>query len=303
MPLIQLQLHLPGERIEQWSDALLAAGALSVAIEDEDQGTPDEIAAYAEPGEPPARAGWRNNRVTMLLEDRPDLATWLQAVAQALDSETPAILACVALEDEDWVRRTQSQFGPIQVGRIAIVPTWHEPPASASCVLRIDPGTAFGTGAHPTTRLCLSWLDRNLEPGASVLDFGCGSGILSICAALLGAGRVRGVDIDPQAVAASRDNARRNGVAALYTSPEEFALDANDRFDLVMANILANPLIVLAPTLVRRMRAGGRILLSGILERQADDVIAAYREADPGLLLRRWEQDEGWIALEGRRTD
>jgi ribosomal protein L11 methyltransferase len=301
MPLIELELRLPGERIDEWSDALVSAGALSVTIEDEDAGTPDEVGAYAEPGLPPARAGWRNNRVTVLLEERADLDAWLRGAAAALGCAPPLVLACRPLEDQDWVRQTQAQFGPIQVGRIAVVPTWHEPPAGASCVLRIDPGTAFGTGAHPTTRLCLAWLDQHLEAGASVLDFGCGSGILSICAALLGAGRVRGVDIDAQAVAAARDNARRNHAAALYTSPEEFARDPNDRFDLVVANILANPLIVLAPALARRVRDAGQLLLSGILERQVEGVIAAYRKADPSLRLRAWGQDEGWVAIAGRR--
>jgi ribosomal protein L11 methyltransferase len=179
------------------------------------------------------------------------------------------------------------------------VPSWHEPPDPEACIIRIDPGVAFGTGSHPTTRLCLSWMEQHLEPGCSVLDYGCGSGILSIGAALLGATQVLGVDIDEQAVATARANAQRNRAIAQYTTPESFALDRTRNFDLVVANILANPIILLAPMLASRVRAGGAILLSGILERQITDVIEAYRLADPRLELRPWGQDEGWVAILG----
>jgi ribosomal protein L11 methyltransferase len=299
MALIDLQLQLPADRLEEWSDALLAAGALSVAIEDEDGDTQDEVAVYGEPGLPPASPGWQNNRVSVLVEDTIDPDRWLATIARQLDCAAPAIRQRAILQDQDWVGLTQAQFAPITIGRIAIVPTWHEPPDPAACIIRIDPGVAFGTGTHPTTRLCLSWMEQYLAPGSSVLDYGCGSGILSICAALLGATQVLGVDIDPQAVATARANAQRNRANAQYTSPEPFALDRSRNFDLVVANILANPIALLAPALARRVRDGGTILLSGILERQVADVMEAYRRADPRLQLRAWGRDEGWVAIAG----
>jgi ribosomal protein L11 methyltransferase len=300
MALLDLQLLLPGDDLETWTDAFLAAGALSASVEDEDGDTPDEEAVYGEPGLAPARPAWRNNRVSVLLEERADPAAWLAAVAAALGREVPPLRACVRLDDRDWVRQTQSQFAPVTVGRFAIVPSWHEPPAdAATCVVRIDPGIAFGTGTHPTTRLCLAWISAHLRAGASVLDYGCGSGILSIGAALLGAGAVLGVDIDAQAVATAQDNAQRNGADAQYTSPENLALDRTRTFDLVVANILANPIALLAPTLARRVRAGGTLLLSGILERQAGTVIEAYRQAEPRLAWQVCGEDEGWVALAG----
>jgi ribosomal protein L11 methyltransferase len=299
MALNELRFHLTSERLEQWTDALLAAGAASVSIEDEDSDTPDEAARYGEPGLPVPPPGWKNNRVCVLLDAQVEPRNWLAGVARGMDSQTPPLQQCVRIEDQDWVRQTQSQFAPITIGRIAIVPSWHEPPDPGACIIRVDPGVAFGTGAHPTTRLCLSWLEEAWQARGSVLDYGCGSGILSICAARLGADEVVGVDIDPQAVATAADNARANGVAARYLSPEEFAREPSRTFDLVIANILANPIILLAPTLARRVRAGGTLLLSGILERQAGAVIDAYRVEAPRLSLRVWRMDEGWVALAG----
>ncbi len=302
MPLVDLQLSLPADQLEQWSDALLAAGALSVSIEDEDGDTEDEVAVYGEPGLAPAATGWKNNRVCVLLEAAVDPDRWLSSVALELGRDAPAIQRRTKVDDQDWVRQTQAQFAPIAVGRIAIVPTWHEPPDPEACVIRIDPGVAFGTGTHPTTRLCLSWLEQNLRPGSSVLDYGCGSGILSICASLLGAADVLGVDIDEQAVATARANAQRNGVDAKYTTPEAFALDRSRTFDLVVANILANPIVLLAPVLSLRLRRGGTLLLSGILERQVADVIEAYRQTAARLQLQPWGRDEGWVAIVGAST-
>jgi ribosomal protein L11 methyltransferase len=299
MAYIELQLLLPAGRLDAWSDALLAAGALSVTIEDANRDSEDESAVYGEPGQEPAAAGWKNNRVSVLLDESTAIETWLAAVANRIGDAVPESTGRTTIEEQDWVRRSQAQFGPIAIGRLAIVPTWHEPPDPAACIVRIDPGTAFGTGAHPTTRLCLAWMDANLGRGASVLDYGCGSGILSICAARLGAGPVAGVDIDPQAVEAARANAARNGVQAQYTTPDEFARDPSRTFDLVVANILANPLCLLAPTLARRVRAGGHLILSGILERQAESVIDAYRRADPRLRLHICGRDEGWVAVAG----
>jgi len=292
---------MPANQLDAWSDAVLAAGAVSVAIEDEDSDTEDEVAVYGEPGLPRADPGWRNNRVCVLIEESADLGAVLETVSRSLGQDPPAILHRKRLDDCDWVRQTQSQFAPICVGRIWIVPSWHEPPQPGACNVRIDPGVAFGTGTHPTTRLCLAWLDQHLVPGSSVLDYGCGSGILSICAAMLGAAEVVGVDIDEQAVLTARSNAQRNAVPARYTCPEELARRAPSSFDLVIANILANPIVLLAPTLVRHLKPCGSIVLSGILERQVDAVLAAYRLADPDLRLSTFGTDEGWVGIVGIR--
>ena len=205
------------------------------------------------------------------------------------------------------MRQTQSQFAPVRIGntgRVWIVPSWHEPPDPDACNIRIDPGVAFGTGTHPTTRLCLAWIDANLVAGSRVLDYGCGSGILSICAARLGAGPVCGVDIDPQALVTARDNAARNGVHAQYTAPEALTPHGGSAptFDLVVANILANPIMLLAPTLLRHLEPDGTLLLSGILDRQAADVVAAFAAADARMRLETAGEDEGWVALAGRRA-
>jgi len=302
MSLIEVQLLMPSEELDAWSDAVLAAGALSVAIEDEDRATPQEVAQYAEPATAPAAAGWPNNRVSVLLDESIDAAEVLQSASRALGKSPPAILQRKRLPDNDWVRQSQEQFVPIRVGRIWVVPSWHEPPEPGACNVRIDPGVAFGTGSHPTTQLCLAWLDQHLPAHASVLDYGCGSGILSICAALLGAGQVVGVDIDPQALRTARSNARRNAVRAQYTSAAGLATDGSRRFDVVIANILANPLERLAPTLVRYLQPGGTIVLSGILERQVDAVTAAYRRASAALALSVVGKQDGWVVLAGTRS-
>jgi len=313
MAMIEIQLLLPAEGLEAWSDALLEAGAASVAIEDQDSATPDEVAVYGEPGLPPPAAGWRNNRLSVLLDAGRDAVALVAEAAALLGSDAPPIQSRQPVADCDWVRQTQAQFTPVRIGaagRVWIVPSWHEPPDPQACNIRIDPGVAFGTGTHPTTRLCLAWIDANLVPGGSVLDYGCGSGILSICAARLGAATVRGVDIDPQALVAARDNALRNGVHADYTGPDalggvpgsETGAPTQGRYDLVVANILANPIMLLAPTLLHHLRPGGWLLLSGILERQAAEVIAAFRAVDADMALAVAGTDEGWVALAGRRA-
>jgi len=302
MPLIEIQLLLPQEHLDAWSDAVLAAGALSVAIEDEDSATAREVAHYGEPDTPMTEPGWRNNRVSVLLEESADVADVLHRASRALGQSPPAILRRARIDDCDWVRQSQSQFDPIRVGRLWIVPSWHEPPEPDACNVRIDPGVAFGTGSHPTTRLCLAWLDQHLAVNSRILDYGCGSGILSICAALLGAAEVVGVDIDPQALCTARSNARRNGVHAQYTCAADLAADGSRRFDLVIANILANPIVTLAPTLVRYLQPAGTIVLSGILQRQAHGVMTAYRRADPRLRLRVFAEQDGWVAIVGARS-
>jgi len=225
----------------------------------------------------------------------------VRAAAEAIGIAPPAIEFRAVVADTDWVRATQSQFPPTRISdRLWIVPTWHEPPDPEAVVVRLDPGVAFGTGTHPTTRLCLRWLDANVRPGASVLDYGCGSGILAIAAAKLGASRVVGSDIDPQAMQAARANSEANAVRADYTEPDSLGAGT---WDVVLANILSNPLMLLAPALLARVAPRGALVLSGVLERQAGQVIEAYRAADAGVPLSVWAADEGWVCLAGHRPD
>jgi ribosomal protein L11 methyltransferase len=190
----------------------------------------------------------------------------------------------------------QADFRPVHVSpRVWVVPTWHTAPDAAAINLIIDPGLAFGTGTHPTTRLCLEWLDHNLRGGERVLDYGCGSGILAIAAMKLGAQRACGIDIDPQAVQAAQQNAQQNSVEITWATAEQ---DVAGPAQIVVANILANPLTVLAPLLARLTRSGGQIALSGILVEQADAVLEAYAE---DFTMKRAATDEGWVLLTGRR--
>jgi len=278
---------------EAWSDALLEAGALSVDVSDPFAGTERETPMFGEPGEPPSTM-WQMSRVVVLVAGDADVHHLLRDVAAAARLALPAY-EVHPIADEDWVRRTQSQFGPIEIAPdFFIVPTWSDPPRADALVLRLDPGLAFGTGSHPTTRLCLRWLRDHLRGDESVLDYGCGSGILAIAAAKLGAARVVGVDVDPQAMRASTSNATMNSVDARFVMPDALG---NDRFDVVVANILTNPLIMLAPALCARVADGGTIALSGVLAGQADDVRAAY---DPWFTLAAVRADEGWILLSPR---
>ncbi len=284
------------------SDALMDLGALSAGIEDAHAGTAEEQPIFGEPGMVPADAGpqvWHDSLVTALFDADVDLAPILAAAASRAGLAAVPAHSVEALQEQDWVRLTQSQFEPIRISsRLWIVPSWHESPDPDAINLELDPGLAFGTGSHPTTRLCLQWLDDNLRGGESVLDYGCGSGILAIAAKKLGAGDVVGIDIDPQAVQASRDNAERNGAAIHFALP-----DAAPRaqYDVVIANILSNPLRVLAPALAASVRPGGRIVLSGVLAEQAEEMNALYGEwfdmAPP-------RTDEGWARLTGvKRPD
>jgi len=278
---------------EAWSDALLEAGALSVDVSDPFAGTERETPMFGEPGEPPSTM-WQMSRVVVLVAGDADVHHLLSDVAAATRLALPAY-EVHPIADEDWVRRTQSQFGPIEIAPdFFIVPTWSDPPRADALVLRLDPGLAFGTGSHPTTRLCLRWLRDHLRGDESVLDYGCGSGILAIAAAKLGAARVVGVDVDPQAMRASTSNATMNSVDARFVMPDALG---NDRFDVVVANILTNPLIMLAPALCARVADGGTIALSGVLAGQADEVRAAY---DPWFTLAAVRADEGWILLSPR---
>jgi len=278
------------------SDALIDEGAFSVDVADAEAGTERETPIFGEPGQDLEVAfGW--NRVIALFASDADVPGAVErAMATAGFSATPDY-SISEVAEQDWVRLTQSQFDPIRVSaRLWIVPSWHAMPDPAAINIMLDPGLAFGTGSHPTTRLCLDWLDRHMPPGCSVIDYGCGSGILAIAAAKLGAARVRGVDIDEQAVLSSRYNARCNDVTAEFSNADEAPPEPAD---VVLANILSNPLKVLAPLLARLTVPGGKLVLSGILPPQAADVAEAYRswfDIDPLVL------DQGWVRLSGTRV-
>lgn len=289
MSWLSLKLAAGQAEAETLADALMDAGALSVSIEDRDAGTEAEAPQFGEPGLDDPKA-WQRNWVVALLDADTDVDDLLRRLGLPADHERQ--LETVA--EQDWVRLTQSQFDPIPIsGRLWIVPSWHAAPDPDALVLVLDPGLAFGTGSHPTTRLCLKWLEAKVRGGESVLDYGCGSGILAIAARKLGAGRVVGADIDPQAVAASRDNAARNDADIEFHLPD--ALPAGE-FDILVANILTNPLKALMPLLAARVRAGGRIALSGILAEQADEVMALYGTA---FAMHAWAEEDGWVCLEG----
>ena len=280
----------------RWLDALLEAGALSVDAADPREGAPDETPVFAEPADAEP-AWWPITRLTALCDAAATPGALVKSAARLAARPAPPF-ETFAVDDRDWVKATQAQFGPIRVtDDLWIVPSWCAPPAPAARNVVLDPGLAFGTGTHPTTRLCLQWLAQNVDARASVLDYGCGSGILAIAAAKLGASRVVGVDIDPQALAATRDNAARNGVAVQVASVETLGAE---RFSIVAANILANPLVLLAPALAARVHPGGRLALSGILASQADAVHAAYAGA---FVMDVWRADEGWVLLSGVRRE
>jgi len=278
---------------EALSEALLVHGALSVDMLDADADTPDEQAIFGEPGEPTS-AVWQHNLINALFEHEVAVAEVLQTSCAELGIAPLPDYSIETLEESDWVRLTQSQFDPIRISnRLWIVPTWHNPTDSNAINIVLDPGLAFGTGSHPTTRLCLRWLDENLRGGESILDYGCGSGILAIAGMKLGAGNAVGVDVDAQAVQASRDNAIANQINADFTLSEGAALK---QYDVVIANILTNPLRVLAPLLANATLQGGRIVLSGILTEQAAEVMRIYSQwfdfSSPVL-------EDGWCCLSG----
>lgn len=298
---VSVALETDAAHAEALSDALMAAGAISAAVEDALAGTELETPQFGEPGSEGTFATplWEKSRVVALFEPLPNNGDLRARIVAALNEARLAVPADIVLEEvaeQDWVRLTQSQFDPIRIsGRLWIVPSWHVPPDPAAINLELDPGLAFGTGSHPTTKLCLEWLEANVSPGVSVLDYGCGSGILGIAALKLGAGDVLGVDIDPAALTAAADNAARNGVT-LRLAPSSAPLVGT--FDRVVANILTNPLMLLAPLLTARLKPGGRLALSGVLESQAAQVIAAYA---PHIDLGVGAVHEGWVRLEGLR--
>lgn len=290
MAMFELSMMCPEDRVEWLSDALDALDALSVSVEDADAQTDAEQALFGEPGMPPPKDGWQRSRVTALFAEESLAAE----AAGLLKVQEPfagcQVLAMAAVPDQDWVRLTQSQFTPVEITpEFWIVPTWHEPPAQARQVIRLDPGLAFGTGTHPTTRMCLRWIATHSVQGR-VLDYGCGSGILAIGAAKFGASEVVAVDIDVAAVQSTELNASANGVTLLAGLPDR----AEGVYEVVLANILATPLKVLAPLLCAHVVPGGDLVLAGILERQADDLIEAYA---PHCRLAVADREDGWILM------
>jgi ribosomal protein L11 methyltransferase len=293
MPWVSVALTVNAASVEALSDALLDAGAISVDVTDAQAGTPDEHALFGEPGEP-ATGEWMSSCVTALFEERANVAELVAGALKAADLDVGMPADITHIADQDWVRATQSQFQPVRVSsRLWVVPTWHVAPAPEAINLVIDPGLAFGTGTHPTTRLCLKWLDTNLRGGERVLDYGCGSGILGIAAMKLGAAAATGVDIDPLALVAARHNAMQNQVMMEFVAADSAVPAAAD---VVLANILANPLKLLAPLLARSTRSGGRILLSGVLEHQAREVQDAY---GAWFEMQPLQHEDGWVLITG----
>lgn len=292
--MFELQLLCPEERVEALGDALEALDALSVSVEDADAQTDAEQALFGEPGLPPPKAGWQRSRVLALFPTR-DAADDAVRLLQPQDFFAGcAVLGVVAVAEQDWVRLTQSQFTPVSItGDFWIVPTWHEPPAQARQVIRLDPGLAFGTGTHPTTRMCLRWIATHPVAGQRVLDYGCGSGILAIAAARYGAAAVDAVDIDPAAVTAAQANAAANGARIAAGLPELAA----GRYGTVLANILATPLKMLAPLLCAHVAPQGSLVLAGILERQAAELTEAYA---PYTVLEVTDREDGWVLMTAR---
>ncbi len=295
MPWLSVTLTVDAGRAEALSDELLAAGAISAETMDANAGTPRELALFGEPGTP-AIPAWERVKVGALFDDGAEIAARVAAALSAAGLDPAQSYVVERVADQDWVRATQSQFQPVCVSpRMWVVPTWHAPPDPAAINLRIDPGLAFGTGTHPSTRLCLAWLDTAVRGGESVLDYGCGSGILAIAALKLGARRAIGIDIDPAALLAARYNAMQNQVRACFAAPDH---PLAETADIVLANILAHPLQLLAPLLARATRTGGRIVLAGILDHQAAEVSSVYAE---WFGMDGTRRDEGWVLLEGTR--
>ena len=299
--MFELVLRAPQALVEAVSDALIdELDALSVSVEDADAGSDSEQALFGEPGQPAPAAGWQRSTLNALFADErqaTDAATRLLAQPWV---EGLHVQALRQLQDQDWVRLTQSQFTPVSITpQFWIVPSWHEVPPGAAQVIRLDPGLAFGTGTHPTTRMCLRWIADHATactaPGARVLDYGCGSGILAIAAALHGARHIDAVDIDQDSVQTTRANAAANGAQLSVGLPDA----VTGRYDLLLANILATPLKLLAPLLSGLLQRGGQLVLAGILERQADELSRAYA---PWLTLQVADSVDGWVLMTGTRA-
>jgi ribosomal protein L11 methyltransferase len=296
MTWLSVSFEIAAHDVEAVSDALFEAGAVSVDVTDADAGTAAEQPVFAEPGSTEPRL-WGRSRMSALVAAGEDAGA-LVATAFAQAGIAPPPYRSVAVADQDWVRASRDQFMPIRVSRrLWIVPSWHAAPDPGAINIALDPGLAFGTGSHPTTKLCLAWLERTIRGGEAVIDYGCGSGILAITAMKLGAARADGIDIDAQALLAARANAIQNRVQAEFHGA---AAAIRKPAQIVVANILAHPLIVLAPLLARLAAPAGRLALAGVLAGQADEVRAAY---EPWFEFGAPGRDEDWVLLDGTRRE
>jgi ribosomal protein L11 methyltransferase len=293
--MFELNLLCPEDRVELVSEALEALDALSVSVEDADAETEHEQALFGEPGMPPPKEGWQRSQIVALFAKDEEAHQAALLLAAQDFFEGCEVISLGAVPDQDWVRLTQSQFAPVEITpEFWIIPTWHEPPAEARKIIRLDPGLAFGTGTHPTTRMCLRWIATHDLTGQRVLDYGCGSGILAIGAAKFGAKQIDAVDIDEAAVTSTELNAQANEVSLNAGLPEL----AQGAYQTVLANILATPLKVLAPLLCGHVQAGGHLVLAGILERQEEELIQAYA---PHIKLSVADREDGWILMTAQR--
>ncbi len=293
--MFELNLLCPEDRVDVLSEALEALDALSVSVEDADAETEHEQALFGEPGMPPPKEGWQRSKVVALFAKEEEAREAALLLAAQDFFQACEVMSVEAVPDQDWVRLTQSQFAPVEITpEFWIVPTWHQPPPQAREIIRLDPGLAFGTGTHPTTRMCLRWIATHDLKGQRVLDYGCGSGILAIGAAKFGAEQIDAVDIDEAAVTSTALNAQANEVSLNAGLPEL----AQGTYQTVLANILATPLKVLAPLLCSHVQSGGHLVLAGILERQEAELIQAYA---PHIKLSVTDREDGWILMTAQR--
>ena len=293
--MFELNLLCPEDRVDVLSEALEALDALSVSVEDADAETEHEQALFGEPGMPPPKEGWQRSKVVALFAKEAEAREAALLLGAQDFFQACEVMSVEAVPDQDWVRLTQSQFAPVEITpEFWIVPTWHQPPPQAREIIRLDPGLAFGTGTHPTTRMCLRFIATHDLKGQRVLDYGCGSGILAIGAAKFGAEQIDAVDIDEAAVTSTALNAQANEVSLNAGLPEL----AQGTYQTVLANILATPLKVLAPLLCSHVQAGGHLVLAGILERQEEELIQAYA---PHIKLSVADREDGWILMTAQR--
>ncbi|MSQ56339.1 MAG: 50S ribosomal protein L11 methyltransferase [Limnohabitans sp.] len=286
----------PQDQVKIISDALMVLDACSVSVEDADAHTDAEQALFGEPDMPPPQVGWIHSRVIALFNEQEDAEQASQWLSQQDFMTQCKILQISQVPEQDWVRLTQSQFVPVSITEdFWIVPTWHEPPAQAKTIIRLDPGLAFGTGTHPTTRMCLRWIAKHIQSSQRVLDYGCGSGILAIGAYMHGAKHVDAVDIDPEALVATQNNALPNHCVIRSGLPDQCL----GPYQVVLANILASPLKVLAPLLCAQVQRAGHLVLAGILSRQAEELQQAYQ---PYLNLQVYDEQEGWILMTAKKS-
>jgi len=289
-----LIVQINKEDVDSISDFLIELGAISTSIEDTNLNQKNEELIFGVPNIE-SQQFWENNTVQALFEKKINIEI-IKAAIKNKFSNAVLSLSIEEVEDKDWVKSTQTQFSPIRINdKLWIIPTWHKIQDKNAINLLLDPGLAFGTGAHPTTHLCLLWLLDNINQNLSVLDYGCGSGILGIAAKKIGAKKVIGVDIDSQAVKASKDNSEMNNVKISWSNAKE---KIDFKADLIVANILSSALSILAPILAEYSITNGRIALSGILESQEDDIKKIYSpwfDFDPSY------KKDGWILISGTK--